>query len=157
MFLNYFHIVLRLSHHFRLGVIFQIGMVVLLYAWNGPESPVAKATILSIDPDTVVGGDPLGSATYEVVNVVIRRDATLPYQYDDLCYIGDVVTRSIAWPSRKVFTIPVCFLHTTRFVLCVMLNCDNFARRGPTSQGRQRHLAAEVFLVNFENYLAVPC
>jgi hypothetical protein len=85
MFLNYFIIMLRLSHHFRLGVIFQIGMDVLLYAWNGPESPAAKATVLSIDPDTVVGGEPLGLATYEVVvNVEIRRDAMLPYQYDDL-------------------------------------------------------------------------
>jgi hypothetical protein len=104
-------------------------MDMLLYAWNGPESPVAKATILSIDLDTIVGGEPLRPVTYEVVvNVAIRRDATLPYQYDDLRYIGDAVTRSIAWPSSKVFTIPVCFLHTTCFVLCVMLNCDNFSR-----------------------------
>jgi hypothetical protein len=83
------------------------------------------------------------------VNVEIRRDAMLPYQYDDLWYIGDAITRSIAWPSSKVFTIPICFLHPTCFVLWVMLNCHNFARWGPTSQGRLHHPAAEVFLVNF--------
>uniref|UniRef100_A0ACD5W1C7 Uncharacterized protein n=1 Tax=Avena sativa TaxID=4498 RepID=A0ACD5W1C7_AVESA len=80
-----------------------IGMDVLLYAWTGPESPVAKATILSVDPDTVVGGEPLGPATYEViVNVAIKRDAILPYRYDDLLCISDAVVRSIAWPSSKI-------------------------------------------------------
>nr|XP_051206869.1 uncharacterized protein LOC127321956 isoform X2 [Lolium perenne] len=43
-----------------------IGMDVLLYSWTGPESPVAKATVLSVDPDTLVGGEPLGPATYEM-------------------------------------------------------------------------------------------
>ncbi|KAM0899035.1 hypothetical protein ACQ4PT_021577 [Festuca glaucescens] len=80
-----------------------IGMDVLLYSWTGPESPVAKATVLSVDPDALVGGEPLGPTTYDViVNVAIKRDATLPYQYDDLRYIGDAVTRSIAWPSSKL-------------------------------------------------------
>jgi hypothetical protein len=103
-------------------------MDVLLYAWTGPETPVAKATILSVDPDTVVGGEPLGPAIYEVVvNVAIRRDATLPYQYDGLIYISDAVTRSIAWPSSKV-SLSLCFLHNTCFVLCVMLSYYNFSR-----------------------------
>ena len=60
-------------------------MEVLLLAWTGPATPVAKATIISTDCDTIVGGEPLGPATYEViVNVAIKRDATLSYQYDDL-------------------------------------------------------------------------
>jgi len=43
------------------------------------------ATILSIDPDTVVGEERLGQQAYEVlVNVAIKRDATLPFQYADL-------------------------------------------------------------------------
>lgn len=55
-----------------------IGMDVLLYAWTGPETPVAKATVLSVDPDTIVGGEPLGPGIYEViVNVAIKRDAIL--------------------------------------------------------------------------------
>ncbi|XP_048554298.1 uncharacterized protein LOC125535282 [Triticum urartu] len=71
-----------------------IGMDVLLYAWTGPETPIAKATIISIDPDTIVGGETLGPGTYEVlVNVAIRRDATVPYEYDGLQIIADAVTR----------------------------------------------------------------
>ncbi|KAM3271200.1 hypothetical protein ACQJBY_041774 [Aegilops geniculata] len=80
-----------------------IGMDVLLYAWTGLETPVAKATIISVDPDTIVGGEPLGPATYEViVNVAIRRDAPVPYEYAGLQIIADAVTRSIAWPSSKM-------------------------------------------------------
>ncbi|XP_051199238.1 uncharacterized protein [Lolium perenne] len=80
-----------------------IGMDVLLYAWTGPETPVAKATVLSVDPDIIVGGEPLGPGTYEViVNVAIKRDTILPYQCEDLLYIRDAVTRSIAWPSSKI-------------------------------------------------------
>lgn len=70
--------------HFCLHVpkinISQIGMDVLLLAWNGPETPVAKATIISIAENTIVGGEPLGLENYEViVNVAIRRESTLPF------------------------------------------------------------------------------
>ena len=42
------------------------------------------------------------TSTYEVVvNVVIRRDATLPYEYDGLRFVTDAVIGSIAWPSSK--------------------------------------------------------
>ena len=93
------------SFHVSKLIIFQIGMEVLLLAWTGPATPVAKATIISTDCDTIVGGEPLGPATYEViVNVAIKRDATLPYQYDDLRFVADAVTRSIAWPTSKVIT-----------------------------------------------------
>ena len=92
-------------------------MDVLLYAWTGPETPVAKATIISVDPDTIVGGEPLGPGTYEVlVNVAIRREATVPYEYDGLQIIADAVTRSIAWPSSKVITNNMCFVHLSRIV-----------------------------------------
>ena len=87
-------------------------MHVLLYAWTGPETPVAKATILSIDPDTIVGREPLGPHNYEViVNVSLKKDAILPYQYDGLCYISDAVKMSIAWPSTKVIIHNVCSVH----------------------------------------------
>ena len=87
-------------------------MDVLLYAWTGPETPVAKATIISIDPDTIVGRDPLGPDTYEViVNVSLKKDAILPYPYDGLCYVSDAVKMSIAWPSTKVITKNVCSLY----------------------------------------------
>ena len=77
-----------------------------------------------------MGGEPLGSGTYEViVNVAIKRDAILPYQYDDLLYISDAVARSIAWPSNKVINHHACvFIHFLGIIDCVMLTCDNFAR-----------------------------
>ncbi|KAE8771910.1 hypothetical protein D1007_56154 [Hordeum vulgare] len=79
-----------------------IGTDVLLYAWTRPETPVAKATIISVDPHTIVGKEPLGPGTYEVVvNVPIRRDATVPFECDGLQCIADAVTKSIPWPSSK--------------------------------------------------------
>ena len=71
-------------------------MDVLLYAWTGPETPVTKAMIISVDPDTIVGGELLGPATYEVlVNIAIRRDATVPYEYDGLQIIAHAVIRPL--------------------------------------------------------------
>lgn len=87
-------------------------MDVLLYEWSGPESPVAKATVLSVDPATTVGGEPLGPGTYEViVNVAIKRDALLPFQYGDLLFVSDAISRSIAWPSNKVITMHACVFY----------------------------------------------
>ncbi|KAM0830537.1 hypothetical protein ACQ4PT_066145 [Festuca glaucescens] len=61
-----------------------IGMNVLLYAWTGPETPVAKATVLSVDPDTIVGGEPLGpdkalqtSGLYLISPVIISVDVSI--------------------------------------------------------------------------------
>ena len=46
-----------------------------------------------VDPDTIVGEEPLGPATYEVlVNVVIRRDTMVPYEYEGLQSIADADT-----------------------------------------------------------------
>ena len=91
-------------------------MDVILHAWTGPETPVAKATIISVDPDTIVGGELLGPATYEVVNVAIRRDATVPYEYDGLQIIADAVAKTIAWPSSKVITYNMCSVHLSQIV-----------------------------------------
>ena len=91
---------------------FQLGTDVLLYAWTGPETPVAKATIISVHPNTIVGREPLGPQTYEViVNVSLKKDAVLPYQYDGLRYMSDAVKMSIAWPSTKVSIKNVCSVH----------------------------------------------
>ena len=81
-------------------------------------TPVAKATIISIDPDTSVGGETLGPDTYEViVNVPLKKDTILPYQYDGICCVADAVKRSIAWPSSKVITNNVCSLYLARFFI----------------------------------------
>jgi hypothetical protein len=128
-------------------------MDVLLYAWTGPKIPVAKATVLSVDPNTIVGGEPLGPGTYEViVNVPIKRDTILTYQYEDVLYISDVVTRSIAWPSSKVITMHACVFYVHPYVF-VMLTCDNFARRSPTNQRCLAHLVAEIFQFKISSHM----
>jgi hypothetical protein len=78
----------------------QICSLILLYREGSLGISYCLAKILSIDQDTVVGEEPLDQGTYEVlVNVATKKDATLPYKYADLRYIGDAVTSSIAWPA----------------------------------------------------------
>uniref|UniRef100_A0A0E0MIJ8 Transposase Tnp1/En/Spm-like domain-containing protein n=1 Tax=Oryza punctata TaxID=4537 RepID=A0A0E0MIJ8_ORYPU len=61
-----------------------VGRDVILYAVLRSDIPVAKATIVSTKPSTLVGDEPLGVQFYEVVvNVVLKRDALLPRPYDD--------------------------------------------------------------------------
>ena len=45
------------------------------------------------------------------MNVAIKRDIILPYQDEDLLYISDAVTSSIAWPSNKVITMHACVFY----------------------------------------------
>lgn len=67
------------------------------------SEPVAKATILSTDPNSIVGGEPLGVQYYEVaVNVVLKRDILLPRAYDGMETLGDAALMAIAWPSNRV-------------------------------------------------------
>ena len=50
----------------------------ILYAILRSELPVARGTVLSTNPSTIVGGQPLGNELCEVVvNVVMKRDAFL--------------------------------------------------------------------------------
>lgn len=56
-----------------------VGKDVILYAVTRNDVPVAKATIVSTNPRTTVGGQALGVQYYEVVvNVVLKRDTVLP-------------------------------------------------------------------------------
>uniref|UniRef100_J3N185 Transposase Tnp1/En/Spm-like domain-containing protein n=1 Tax=Oryza brachyantha TaxID=4533 RepID=J3N185_ORYBR len=81
----------------------EVGRDVILYAALRTEIPVAKATIVSIDPNHLVGGQPLGVQFYEVVvNVVLKRDALLPRPYDSMEIMADAQYTSIAWPSNRV-------------------------------------------------------
>jgi hypothetical protein len=80
-----------------------VGKDVILYAVLRSDTPVAKATIVSIDPSSLVGGQPLGVEFYEVVvNVVLKRDALLPRPYDDMQTMADAQYTSIAWPNNRL-------------------------------------------------------
>ena len=59
--------------------ILLFGKDVILFAIFRCESAVARGTVTSTNPKTMVGGQPLGNEYCEVVvNVVMKRDAILP-------------------------------------------------------------------------------
>lgn len=74
----------------------------ILYALNY-DHPVAKGTIISTNPNTLVGGVSLGKQYCEVViNVVLRRDAILPCPYIGIETMADAHRMSIAWQYKKL-------------------------------------------------------
>jgi hypothetical protein len=57
----------------------QVGKDVILYAMSRSDLPVAKGTVISTNPNTVVGGQAFGKQFCEViVNLVLKRDVILP-------------------------------------------------------------------------------
>jgi hypothetical protein len=82
----------------------QIGKDVILYAILR-DRPVAKGTIISTNPSSVLGGVALGKQYCEVVvNVVLKRDALLPRPYGYLEEMGDADRMLIAWPYKRVIS-----------------------------------------------------
>jgi len=60
-------------------------------------------TVLSTNPSTIVGGQPLGNEFCEVVvNVVMKKDALLPWTYGDMLTVASADRMNIAWPFNKV-------------------------------------------------------
>lgn len=81
----------------------QVGKDVILFAMLRSDLPIAKGTVLSTNPKTMVGGQPLGKQFCEVmVNVVMKRDALLPRPYDYTMSMADAYMMSIAWPYKRV-------------------------------------------------------
>lgn len=64
---------------------------------------MAKGTITSTNPNTVLGGENLGTQFCEVVvNVVLKRDADLPRPYDHMETMGDAYMMPVAWPYKRM-------------------------------------------------------
>ena len=81
----------------------QVGKEVILFAMLRPDQPVAKGTVLSVNPRTIVGGKPLGKQFCEVtVEHVIRRDALLPRPYDHMESMAGAYMMSIAWSYERI-------------------------------------------------------
>ena len=86
------------AHH-----LFHVGKDVILFAILRSELAVARGTVISTNPNTMVGGQPLGNEYCEVVvNVVMRRDAMLPRTYGEMQTMASALKMSIAWPYNKV-------------------------------------------------------
>ena len=83
--------------------LFQVGKDVILYAILRSESPVARGTVISTNPNTIVGGQPLGNEYCEVVvNVVMKSEAMLPRSYGEMLSMASALNMNIAWPFNKV-------------------------------------------------------
>ena len=75
----------------------------ILFTILRSELAAARGTVISTNPNTMVGGRPLGNEYCEVVvNVVIKRDAILPRPYGDMTTMGSALKMTIAWPYNKV-------------------------------------------------------
>ncbi|XP_066358517.1 uncharacterized protein [Miscanthus floridulus] len=80
-----------------------VGKDVILFAILRSELAVARGTVISTNPNTMVGGQPLGNEYCEVVvNVVMRRDAMLPWTYGEMQTMASALKMSIAWPYNKI-------------------------------------------------------
>ncbi|KAL6598812.1 hypothetical protein ACP70R_046072 [Stipagrostis hirtigluma subsp. patula] len=80
-----------------------IGKDVILLTILRSELPVAKATVLSTNPATLVGGQPLGTQYCEVVvNRALKKDVLLPRPYDDMETMDDAIMMPIVWPYNKL-------------------------------------------------------
>ncbi|WVZ90037.1 hypothetical protein U9M48_036370 [Paspalum notatum var. saurae] len=80
-----------------------VGKEVVLFAMLRYDVPVAKGTIISTNPKTIVGHQLLGKEFCEViVNVVMKRDAILPHPYDFMEPMAGAYMMSIAWPYKRL-------------------------------------------------------
>jgi len=72
---------------------------VILYDILRPKQSVAKWTIISTNPCSILAGEALGKQYCEVVvNAVMKRDTVLPRPYGDVETMADAHKISIAWP-----------------------------------------------------------
>jgi len=80
----------------------QIGNEIILYALQRDE-PVAKGTIISVNPVTVHAGQALGKKhCLVVIRCVMKRDAKLPRPYPGVEEMADAKDMTIAWPYKRV-------------------------------------------------------
>jgi len=97
-------------HHFL-----QVGKNVILYAMLRSNLAVAKGTIISTDPNSMLGGVALGKQYCEViVNVVLKMDTILPQPYDGVELMADALNMPIAWPYQRVIHMFISFLSFMR-------------------------------------------
>ncbi|TVU16788.1 hypothetical protein EJB05_36943 [Eragrostis curvula] len=79
-----------------------VGKDVILFAMIR-DQPVAKGTIISTMPTTIVDDQAIGRQFCEViVTHVLKRDAILPRPYNGLDTMGDAHMMNLAWPYKRV-------------------------------------------------------
>ena len=85
----------------------------ILYALLRSDQVVATGTIISTDPNSMLGGVALGKQYCEVVvNVVLKRDTVLPRPYGYMETMADAHKMSIVWPYKRVIYLSLLhFFH----------------------------------------------
>ncbi|WVZ49389.1 hypothetical protein U9M48_000755, partial [Paspalum notatum var. saurae] len=79
-----------------------VGEDVILYAMLRSD-PVAKGTITSTNPNTMLGDQKLGTQFCEVVvNVVLKRETDLPRPYNNMETMADAYMMPVAWPYKRL-------------------------------------------------------
>jgi hypothetical protein len=82
----------------------QAGSEVILFAMSSHEK-VAKATVVSVNPNNKLTGVALGTEFCEViVSRVLRRETLVPRPYADIKTIGDAEMMPVAWPYNRVMS-----------------------------------------------------
>ena len=85
-------------------LLLQAGNEVILFAMSSNEK-VAKATVVSVNPNNQLVGEALRTKFCEViVNVVFKREALVPRPYAEIKTLGDVVKMPVAWPFNRVMS-----------------------------------------------------
>jgi hypothetical protein len=97
----------------------QIGKEIILYALQRDE-PVAKGTVISVNPSCVHAGQTLGKKHCLVVRFVMKRDAMLPRPYPGVEEMADAKDLSIAWPYKRV-TTNTCHCLLFSYVMSVQI------------------------------------
>ncbi|TVT99830.1 hypothetical protein EJB05_54788, partial [Eragrostis curvula] len=78
-----------------------VGKDVILFAMIR-DQPVAKGTIISTKPTTIVDDQAIGRQFCEViVTHVLKRDAILPRPYNGMDTMGDAHMMNLAWPYKR--------------------------------------------------------
>ena len=82
---------------------FQGGKRVILHSYVRPHHLVAKATLQTCSPSTIVGDKALGTEFCQVfVNEVLDRKAPLIRPFGAMTTMADALGYSIAWIREKV-------------------------------------------------------
>ncbi|TVU02172.1 hypothetical protein EJB05_52348, partial [Eragrostis curvula] len=78
-----------------------VGKDVILFAMIR-DQPVAKGTIISTKPTTIVDDQAIGRQFCEViVTHVLQKDAILPRPYNGMDTMGDAHMMNLAWPYKR--------------------------------------------------------
>ena len=77
----------------------------MLFAMSSDEK-VAKAIVVSVNPNNMLAGEALGKKFCEViVDLVFKGETLVPCPYADIKTLRDAVKMPLAWPFNRVMSL----------------------------------------------------